>query len=190
MNHQPSRRTVAIATWSAIPAALVVSGLLVAQSSYAAFSATTDNTANNWNTGTVLLRDDDNGAALFNVQDLRPGQSGSKCITVTSEGTVPTAVKLYTANAESTKQLGDHLNLTVAEGATCEAAGTSIFSGTLTELAAQAKTFGTGLGSWQPAGTPGESRSYTIGYTFSADAPNSTQAATAKTDFVWEAQSQ
>ncbi|NNG36368.1 hypothetical protein [Nakamurella aerolata] len=189
MKRQPSRRTVAIATWSAIPAALVVSGLLVAQSSYAAFSATTDNTVNNWATGTVLLRDDDNGAALFTVENLRPGLSGSKCITVTSEGAVPAAVKVYAANTASTKQLGDHLNLTIAEGARCEAAGTSIFSGSLTELAATAKNFGTGLGSWQPAGNPGESRAYTIGYTFSADAPNSTQAATAKTDFVWEAQS-
>ncbi|MDT5034714.1 MAG: hypothetical protein QOC94_4885, partial [Actinoplanes sp.] len=50
-----------------VVAAAVFAGLLVSSSailaaSYAAFSATTSNAANNWSVGSVVLADDDTGS--------------------------------------------------------------------------------------------------------------------------------
>ncbi|GAB3300493.1 hypothetical protein EK0264_18955 [Epidermidibacterium keratini] len=184
----PSSRATRIAKWSTIPVALVISGVLVSQASHSAFSATTDNPSNNWSTGTVSLRDDDNGSAMFAVTNMKPGDTGSKCITVTSDGTLPSDVKLYTANASQTGGLDAHLNLTITKSASCGAQGETIYSGTAQGLTGSASSFATGIGTWGTAGTPGESNAYTITYTLAAETPNTAQGGTASLDFVWEAQ--
>ena len=89
-----SPRLARAAKFAVIPAALAVSGLLVAQSSYSAFSARTHNPGNSWASGSVALTDDDNGVAMFDVTNLKPGDSGSKCLTVTSNGSLPSDVRL------------------------------------------------------------------------------------------------
>ena len=50
---RPSRRFAKIASLVAVPAAIAVSGLVVSQASYSAYSASTVNPTNNWATGTV-----------------------------------------------------------------------------------------------------------------------------------------
>ncbi|MDQ1482436.1 MAG: hypothetical protein QOF35_512, partial [Actinomycetota bacterium] len=45
----------AVAKWGVVPVSVMVSGMLVYQSSHAAFSATTDNPTSNWTAGTVVL---------------------------------------------------------------------------------------------------------------------------------------
>jgi len=89
---RPSRRFAKIATLLAVPAAVAVSGLVVSQASYSAYSATTVNPTSNWATGTVALSDDDGGptanTAAFNATKLKPGSTGNRCIVVTSTGTL------------------------------------------------------------------------------------------------------
>ncbi|NHN56473.1 hypothetical protein G9U51_11860 [Calidifontibacter sp. DB0510] len=187
----PGQRSKKIAAWSIVPISLLASGLIVSQASRAAFSATTDNPGNNWAAGTVALEDNDSGKALFDVRDLAPGQQGEKCITVTSRGSLASAVKLYATDAKATKDLDKHLNLKVTEVASCDApTGAVIFDGSMDRLGASATGYTTGIGSWKPAGTPGEARGYHVQYTFAADAPNSTQGGTASLGLVWEAQNQ
>ena len=80
---------------AAIPMAVLASGGMVWQSSYSAFSATTVSPTSNWTAGTVALSDDDNNTALFTATNLKPGATGTKCIAVTSTGSLASTVKLY-----------------------------------------------------------------------------------------------
>ena len=127
--------------WSPIPAALAVSGLVVAQSSYSAYSATTVNPTSNWATGTVALTDDDNNTAAFTASNLKPGSTGTRCIVVSSTGSLPSSVKLYGTGAATTKALASDINLTITQGTggsfgsctgyTPLTTGSSVYSGTL-----------------------------------------------------------
>jgi len=199
---RPSRKVATIVTLVAIPAALAVSGLVVAQSSYSAYSATTVNPTSNWATGTVALTDDDANTAAFTASNLKPGSTGSRCIVVSSTGTLPSAVKLYATGATTTKNLAASINLSVTQGTggsfgsctgyTPLASGSSVYTGTLAELSTSATSYATGVGSWAPAGVAtggaAETRTYQLTYTVKADAPDSTQGGTASTGLTWETQ--
>lgn len=192
---RPSRRTVRIATWSAVPVALLASAAVVATSSYAAFSATTDNPTNNWSAGTVSLSDDDGGTAMFTAQKLKPGATGTKCITVTSAGTLPGKVVLYGTAPSTTKGLADAITLKVEQGtggsfASCAefTAAKEIFTGSLATFGAAHTNYATGVGDWATTGSPAESKTYRITYTLGADTPNSAQGGTASVGLTWEAQ--
>jgi hypothetical protein len=198
---RPSRRVATIVSLVAVPAALAVSGLVVAQSSYSAYSATTVNPTSNWATGTVALTDDDANTAAFTASNLKPGSTGSRCIVVSSTGTLPSAVKLYATGATTSKALASSMTLTVTQGTggsfgsctgyTPLATGSSVYSGTLADLGTNATSYATGVGSWSTAGVPtgsaAETRTYQLTYTVSPDAPGSTQGAAAM-GFTWEAQ--
>jgi len=190
----PSARQRRIARWSVVPLAVVASGILVSTASYAAFTATTDNGGNAWKAGSIALADDDARTALFNASDLQPGTSGENCITVTAGGSLPATVKLYGTDASETKDLDDHIHLVVESGTggqfgSCDgfSAKAKPFNGTLAEFAEDHGDHATGVDSWTTAGG-GETRTYRIGYTLAADAPDSTQGGSAAIDFVWEAQ--
>ena len=113
---RPSRRTAKVAGLLAVPAAIAVSGLVVSQASYSAYSATTVNPTSNWATGTVALADDDNGTAAFTAANLKPGSTRTKCIAVTSTGTLASAVKLYGTAAATTNNLASNITLSVVQG--------------------------------------------------------------------------
>lgn len=199
---RPSRKVATIVSAVAIPAALAVSGLVVAQSSYSAYSATTVNPSSNWATGTVALTDDDANAAAFSASNLKPGATGSRCIVVSSTGSLPAVVKLYGTGAATTKALADNINLTVTQGTggsfgsctgfTALSSGSSVYAGTLADFGAAATGYSTGVGTWSTAGVASgaaaETRTYQLTYAVKADAPNSTQAGTAAIGFTWEAQ--
>ena len=97
-----SARTATWAKWAVVPAALLVSGVAVSQASYSAFSAKVESSTSNWAAGTVALDSGANNAsgtnaatAMFTAANMKPGSTGSKCITVTSSGTLASTVKLY-----------------------------------------------------------------------------------------------
>ena len=191
-------RTARIATWAAIPAALALSGALVAHSSYAAFSATTVNPTNNWAAGTVALSDDDSNTAAFTVTNLAPGATGTKVIAVTSNGSLASSVKLYGTNAATTNGLSSYINLVITQGTggsfssgtgfTPLASGSAVYSGSLANFASTATNYATGLGTWTPTGSAAETRTFQIKYTVDAATPNTAQGGTAAVGLTWEAQ--
>ncbi|PZS34104.1 MAG: hypothetical protein DLM59_05305 [Pseudonocardiales bacterium] len=186
-----------VAKWSAIPVGLILSAALVWQASYSAFSATTSNPTNNWATGTVALSDDDSNTAMFNATTLKPGSTGTKCIAVTSTGTLAAAVKLYGTGVATTNALSSYVNLTVQQGtggsfASCvgfvqDAGAPNLFTGTLAAFATAYTNFGNGFGTWTPAGGT-VSKTYQIVYTIDAATPNSAQGSTASIGLTWESQ--
>ncbi|QKS17477.1 hypothetical protein HUN59_15820 [Curtobacterium sp. Csp2] len=194
-----SPRAARLAAWIAVPAALVASGVVVSTASYSAFSDVTSNPTSNWTAGSVALSDDDSNTALFTVTNLKPGSTGSKCIAVTSSGSLPSAVKLYTSSLTSQKDLAANITMTVDQGTgggfgscdgfTALATGASVIPATtLSTLGTNTTTFATGKGSWTPTGTAPETRVFKFTYTVSPDTPNTAQGGSASLGFTWEAQ--
>lgn len=201
----PSARTAKIVGLAAAPVAIVLAGAMVWQASNAAFTATTRNSGNSWATGQVALTDDDKGAAAFTVENLVPGQTGTKCIVVTSNSTVPGEVRSYVQNlATSAAGLEDHITLTVERGTggsfnNCE--GFTPTEGTpeaasLKELSAANYNYATGGANtaWDTEGTPGESTVYRGTWTFDAagltqSQVDALQGSRTSIDLVWELQS-
>jgi len=198
---RPSRKVATIVSLVAVPVALAASGLVVAQSSYSAYSATTANPTSNWATGTVALSDDDSNTAAFTASNLKPGSTGSRCIVVSSTGSLPSAVKLYGTGAATTKALASDINLTITQGTggsfgdctgyTPLASGSAVYSGTLAAFGSSATSFANGVGSWTPASASvakPETRTFQLTYTVNPNTTNDTQGGTAAIGFTWEAQ--
>jgi hypothetical protein len=192
-------RTARLAGWIAIPAALLASGLAIGGASYSAFSATTVNPTNNWTAGTVALSDDDANTALFTATALKPGSTGTKCIAVTSTGSLASNVELYGTGATTTNALSSSINLVITQGTggtfaggcgsfTPLATGSAVYSGTLAAFGSSATNYATGVGTWTPTGSASETRVFKFVYTVDPAAPNSTQGGTAAIGFTWEAQ--
>jgi hypothetical protein len=126
MSEQPKqserRRRVVRATAPAF--GLLAAGLLVWQGSYAAFSATTVDTGNAWSSGTLALTNNGGGAAYsastsatFGGANLKPGSTGTTCLTVKSIGTSAGTLAMYESSlADSAPSLGAQIQLTVTEG--------------------------------------------------------------------------
>lgn len=172
----PSTRTRRIATAAATPVAIVAAAALVWQSSYAAFTGTTRNSGNDWATGSVALTDDDAGSARFQVTNMLPGQTDTKCITVTANATSAGTVKAYVVNAvTSSSGLEDHIEVTVNTGdggsfASCtgfvaHTTGNPLVSQVPLSTLALSNTYDTGVGGWAVA-TGTQTRTYQITWTF------------------------
>lgn len=173
---------------------LLVVGTLVARTSSAAFSATTDNTANSWSAGSVAISDDDAAAAMFTVANLSPGVGSTECITVTYAGSIDTTVKLYGA-VTGGDGLDTYLDVTVRRGSggsfgdcTGFSAVETVYTGTLAGLVAAHSDFASGAGTWAPTGgAPDDDMTYEFAVTLQDDDLAQGKAATAT--FTWEAQS-
>ncbi|MGH8960178.1 MAG: hypothetical protein ACRDWT_03075 [Jatrophihabitantaceae bacterium] len=196
--HRPRRKHAKLIGAGALLAGLAASATVVWQASYSAFSATTSNPASNWSAGSVALSDDDSNAAMFTASNLKPGSTGTKCIAVTSTGSLASTVKLYGTGPATTNALSSSLNLSIVQGTgggfgsctgfTPLASGSPVYSGTLAAFGSAATSYATGLGSWAPTGTASETRVFQFSYTLDANTPNSAQGGTATIGFTWEAQ--
>lgn len=192
---QPTERRSRRGAWAvalAVPFGLLASGALVWQASYAAFSATTTNQGNSWETGSVALSDSQGGAggvsgtALFDEGPLNQGQTGSRCITVSYTGDLAVSV-VMAASTSGAGTLADDMQVTIRHGAGDQAdcgdfaaAGVApvLYTGSLTGATA-------GLGGQTPwtAGA-NATRTYRIDWAVDADAAED-QSATAT--FTWTA---
>lgn len=173
--NRPSQRTTKVVAALATPVALVAAGVLVFQASNAAFTGQTRNSGNEWSTGSVNLTDDDNGQARFQVTNMLPGQTETKCVKVTANASVPSLVKGYTVNPVTSVQgLEDHIDITVrsGDGGTFADCTGFVSDGEITagptplSTLAQANTYETGIGGWDVAGGAPESKTYQFTWTF------------------------
>ncbi len=81
-----------------VPVGLVLSVALTWSSTHAAFSANTQNPGNSWQTGSVVLTDNDSGTALFqsaSESGLTPGAARSRCIRLDYTGDVAADIRMY-----------------------------------------------------------------------------------------------
>ena len=172
--------------------AIVVTGTGVMGASYSAFSGTTANAANSWNTGSVVLNNDAS-SAMFTGSNQQMSANGTQCIKVTSTGSLATTVKLYSTSFSNTNALGSHIALTINVGtggssASCSGfSGSAIYTGTLAGFnTSYPGTYASGLATgWTPTGTATDSRVFQFVWSYDATTP---QSSTATDTFTWEAQ--
>ena len=152
--------------------ALAASAALAATGSVSAsFSATTANPGNSISTGTVVLSDNDNGAALMTAAldgNLAPGRSSVRCVQVTYTGSLPAPVRLY---ATGTSPSPDSFRVKVETGSGLSK-GFPRCNGFVPSAEVHAETLGSAMpSSWEtgdaakPGGgtwTTGEQRSYRV----------------------------
>lgn len=171
---------------------------------FSAFSSKTENVGNVITTGTVNIKDNDGGAALYSLTAAKPGEAKSSCIKVTYEGSLPATVKLFTES--SIGALGPYVNLKVeagtqttstfpsCEGFTAYSTGATVYEGTLASFATENHTYTTGISTFPTGQTKWETNDsvvYKVTATLSSSAPNSAQGATTGSHaFTWEAQNQ
>jgi len=179
-----TRTTVQAAT--AVTVLLVVSALVFG-TSRAAFSATTTNPNNSWDSGTVTLTDDQSGSALFTSTDMVPGDEANNCIEVTYGGSSfdLTAVRLYATVTDA--GLADDFDVVIDEVNNCSTKSSpqNIFTGTLVTMPA---TYALGDTGFTPS-SGDEIRGYDITVTLGTDTANTEQNKGADADFTWEVRS-
>ena len=196
-NGKVSRIVIAAAT----PVAILAASALIWTASNGAFSSTTRNSGNAWATGSVALTDDDAGSARFQVSGMTPGDTDSKCITVTADTSGPGVVKGYALNpVTSPEGLEDHVFVHVdfgtgggfssCTGFTSEA---EIIPHTSLASLAAYNNYANGAGGWNvSAGT--QSRTYKITWSFETTGLTQSeidqlQGSQTGIDFQWELQS-
>jgi len=169
---------------AAIPAGLLVSGLVVAQTSSAAFTAQTTTEENSWSSGKVTLTNDHAAKAVFNADKIVPGDSDSQTVEVTYDGDVEAGIKLFAVDtADDTGALAEALQLTITQGAT------QVYTGSLADFATKTSS-ATGVGTWEATGSGGETKDYTIAWSLPSSVTSSdVQGADASLVFAWEATS-
>ncbi len=165
----------------------------------AALSGTTENAANSFSAGTVVLTDNDAGTALLSLANARPGAPVSNCLQVSYTGSLTAGVRLYGTYAGA---LSPYVKITVTRGTdaapsfgscTTFVADTAnhrglgagiLFSGPLSTFPT---TFATGL--VDPTAT--WATNTRISYRFSAEIldTNAAQGLTSTAGFTWEARS-
>jgi hypothetical protein len=175
---------------TAVAAALLMLTMLVVTRSQAAFSDTTDNTANSFSTGSVVLDDDDGGSsALFTAAAMTPGVPVVNCITLTYSGTLtPADVRMY---ATASGALATYMDATIEVGTggsfgSCGGfvAGSTIYTGTLANLAATRTDWASGEPTFTAASNP---TSRTLRFTFDVQNVPAAQSSSATATFTWEA---
>lgn len=200
----PSARAGKIAAAAATPVAILAASALIWQSSYAAFSGTTRNSGNDWSTGSVALTDDDAGSARFQVASMLPGQSETKCITVTANASVPGLVKAYLVNpVTSPAGLENYVKVAVNAGtggsfADCTGfvanpTGNPVVPSTSLATLAGYGDYASGVGGWS-VGAGTTSRTYQITWNFDTSGLTQTQinqlqGSHTGIDLQWELQS-
>ena len=166
---------------------------------YSAFSATTTNSGNNISSGTVVLGDNDNNAAMYTVTNQKPGDSFQQCIKVDFTGSLASTVKLYTASTIGT--LGQYIDLQIRTGSgsptfpgctgfTPDAA--DLYSGTLSNFATTYTNWTNGLLDAGPGAASswanGNSVVYRFTLTLQSGAPDTAQGlSTGSHAITWEA---
>jgi hypothetical protein len=198
-------------------AGLLAAGLLVWQGSYAAFSATTNNTADAWSTGNLVLTNNGGTAtfagtttALFAgttlgqpENNIKIGATGTKCITVQSGGSLAGNVKLYrgAVTGANSAALAPQISLTI--DAAPVAAATNVLAnctgfpatgitnlGTNAQLSTYPSTFAAATPVAVAAGTQRVAYriTWTLATTGSNAGDNALQGSTAQADLTWEIQ--
>jgi len=208
-----ARRVIGVGV---VPAMLLVSGAVVWKSSYAAFTASTVNPANNWTAGKVALSDSQGGNSSGSVgtplwtaaANLKPGDTGERCIQLTYHGSLAASVRLYIAPGGLTGTgLGTYLRMSIDISPTGSAADCSDFGGTpsnitniydsgdssnsntLANIASFHTNYATGLyttgaSNWAPT-ADGDTETYRIKYTLLDN--NLAENLNATAAFTWEA---
>ena len=189
----------------ALLSALVVGvlGGAAAMGVYGLFTSTTQNSGNEITSGTVSFTDNDNGAALYNAGNFRPGDTVTRCIKATYTGSLPATVRMYSTSSPG--PLAQYIDLTITQGTAtsssfpdCTAFAPTgagqLFTGTLQNFEQTRSTYATGVATAPGTGSSWNQNNtlvYRVQATLQSSAPDAAQGTSSGTHtFTWEARSQ
>lgn len=168
--------------------------------SFSAFTGQAENPGNEFKAGTVSLLDNDVGASLYELLNVKPGLTKEACIRVSYGGTLDADMKIYRAGAIAT--LGDHVNVKIEPGTQPSPSfpsctdftpdtGGALHNGPLSSFPT---SYGTGIGDYPGSATKwqnGDAVVYRVTTTLAADVPDTLQgASTGSHALKFEARSQ
>jgi hypothetical protein len=169
---------------TAVIGGVLLAILMIMTVSRAAFTAETDNAANSWAAGQLQLDNDSPGTALFNIDNIAPGDAGSNCIEIIHSGVDANIV--LSGIATGGTGLQDLLNVTVTRfaGGACDSGSSfTVYNGTLSAFGGD-----TSDPSWDTS-VLGSTQHYKIAWTLPIGTDNAAQGATGLARFTWTATS-
>ena len=155
-----------------VPLATLVAAGAVAVGSGATFTSDTANTISAVTSGTFKHSNSKDGQAVFNLTNMKPGDTLNGTVTLTNTGSLPgtfSLTEVSSANAFS----GDLLSLAIADDK-----GNAVYNGTFGGLQDGAKNT---LGVY----AAGEARTYTFTVKLAQTAGNDEQGKTASAVYAW-----
>jgi hypothetical protein len=156
-----------------IPLATLVAAGAVAVGSGATFDSTTGNTISAVTAGTLTQSNSKADQAIFNLSNMKPGDTLNGNLTLTNTGSLPAAFSL-TEVSSANGFTGANLTLDILD----VTANTTVYSGTFGGLADGAKQ---ALGTW----ASNASHNFKFVVKLDASTPNGDQGKTANAVYSW-----
>ncbi|HET6624971.1 MAG TPA: TasA family protein [Nocardioidaceae bacterium] len=154
-----------------VPLATLLAAGAIAVGSGATFTSTSQNVGSSYTTGTLKQTNSQADSAIFDLDNLKPGDTLTGTVTITNSGTLPAAFEL--TEGAVVNEFDDHLTMTVTEGTT------PVWSGSFGTLATQPL----GDAAW----AAGEAHTYTFAVSLDDTAGNEYQDKTAGATYTWNA---
>jgi predicted ribosomally synthesized peptide with SipW-like signal peptide len=172
--------------------ALAILTAVVGLAVFSAFSSTQSSSTNKFTAGTVALTTNGTGSVLFNMPNMKPGESASECVQVTYTGTLNAKVQMY---GTESGELGQYLTSSIVRGTfpgeapannactgfTADASGSELFSGKLNELPSSSSPL-EDPGSWSTNSV----HVYKITVALPENAPEAAEGKSAQAAFTWQ----
>ena len=156
-----------------VPLATLVAAGAIAVGSGATFTSTSSNTVSAVTSGTLTQNNSKANAAIFNVANIKPGDTVIGSVTITNTGSLPGTFTLK--KVDSTNTFSNSLNLNI----TNQASGAVVYNGPFGGLAdGTAKELG--------IYASGASNTYVFTVTLALSAPDADQGKTASAGFTWD----
>jgi spore coat-associated protein N len=165
MNESPRRSRKLL-----LPLATLAAAGALAIGSGANFTSSSQNAASTYATGTLKQINSKANAAIFDVGNLKPGDSVVGQVTITNSGSLPAVFSLTEVSPSNGFANAANLKMKVTEGSNV------VFEGTFGQLGTK------------PLGTfaAGAAKTYTFTTTLDANAGNEEQGKTASASYTWD----
>lgn len=157
-----------------VPLATLVAAGAIAVGSGATFTSTSGNTISATTAGTLSQTNSKADRAIFDLTDMKPGDTLNGTLTLTNTGSLPAAFSL-TEVSSANGFTADNLTLDIVD----VTAGDSVFSGTFGDLE---DGVAADLGTW----ASGSAHVFKFVVKLDQDTPNADQGATANAVYQWD----
>lgn len=157
-----------------VPLATLVAAGAVAVGSGATFSSNSENTTSSVTTGTLTHTNSKADQAIFNLSNMKPGDTVNGTLTITNTGSLPASFSLTEA-ASANAFTNDYLTLSIDNTTTSTSVYTGVFGGLADGVA-------TSLGDVNA----GVANTYKFSVHLDEAAPNSQQGKTASASYKWD----
>ncbi|WP_183095524.1 TasA family protein [Nocardioides stalactiti] len=157
-----------------VPLATLVAAGAIAVGSGATFTSTSGNTISAVTAGTLTHSNSKADQAIFNLTNMKPGDTLNGTLTLTNTGSLPAAFSL-TEVSSSNGFTGSNLTLDIVD----TTSGSTVYSGSFGGLADGAKNE---LGTW----AAGAAHAFKFTVKLNQDTPNADQGKTANAVYKWD----